>query len=247
MTTLATCWSMTINNPEPNDEVLVQNPNPDYIRQLIWTLEVGEDGTPHIQAFLRLQKQQRLSFVKKLYPRGHFKSITSDCYKQSCIAYAQKTDETTASSHVITMNEPVPDCVMFLSKVVKMCVEEAYLSIDLEPKEWIRLHYNQDKMIRELEFYERQEVVRRPLNAKLIVSPTYSRVKKLYLQEITENIISQLRITQDADDYEGEGTGESELHETITIDGTSSEEEEGDEDDSETDGSTDGSSEADSE
>jgi len=242
MTTLATCWSMTINNPEPNDEVLVQNPNPDYIRQLIWTLEVGEDGTPHIQAFLRLQKQQRLSFVKKLYPRGHFKSITSDCYKQSCIAYAQKTDETTASSHVITMNEPVPDCVMFLSKVVKMCVEDAYLSIDLEPKEWIRLHYNQDKMIRELEFYERQEVVRRPLNAKLIVSPTYSRVKKLYLQEITENIISQLHI-QDATTSEEQQ--DSELHETITIDGVSEEEQE--EDDCETDEGTDYSSSEDSE
>jgi len=243
MTTLATCWSMTINNPEPNDEVLVQNPNPDYIRQLIWTLEVGEDGTPHIQAFLRLQKQQRLSFVKKLYPRGHFKSITSDCYKQSCIAYAQKTDETTASSHVITMNEPIPDCVMFLSKVVKMCVEDAYLSIDLEPKEWIRLHYNQDKMIRELEFYERQEVVRRPLNAKLIVSPTYSRVKKLYLQEITENIISQLHIQ---DETTSEEQQDSELHETLTLDGVSSEEEDCEED-CETDGSTDASGSEDSE
>jgi hypothetical protein len=134
------------------------------------------------------------------------------------------------------MNEPVPDCVMFLSRVVEMALEETHKGIDLEPKEWIRLHYNQDKMFRELEFYERQEVVRRPLNAKLIVSPTYSRVKKLYLQEITENILS--RITINADDDQREGTGETHDDEAITTDGVS-EEETNEESECETDEGTD--------
>jgi hypothetical protein len=67
-------------------------------------------------------------------------------------------------------------------------------------------------------------------------------VKKLYLQEITENIISQLHIQ---DETTSEEQQDSELHETITLDGVSEEEQE--EDDSETDEGTDYSSSEDSE
>jgi len=231
---------MTINNPTPNDEVLIKNPNPDYIRQLIWTLEVGEDETPHIQAFLRLQRQQRLSFVKKLFPRGHFKSITADEYKNSCIAYAQKEDDTTASYHINTLNEPIPDCVMFLSRCVALSLEDVERKEE-NAKEWIRLRYNEKDLLLKLEYHERSEVVKRPLNAKLIVSPTYSRVKKLYLREITENIITGLYI-QDATTSEEQP--DSELHETESIDGVSEDYEEEDENECETDEGTDSSSES---
>jgi len=243
MTTLATCWSMTLNNPDDNEMVLIRNPNPEYIRQLIWTPEVGEEGTPHVQAYIKLMKQQRLSFVKKLYPRGHFKSITADDYKRNCSDYAQKDDKTTIGSHVITYNEQIPDVVAFLRKML----EEASGCDPMNdnqpdtPEQWLANWYRPNEILQRCGEAERRAVAIRPSVAKLLVSPTYTRVKKLYMREIIENIVHALYY-KNADDNEGEGTGESELHQTVTFDCASSEEEDGEEDCETDEGSDAGSS-----
>lgn len=228
MTTLATCWSMTLNNPDDNEMVLIRNPNPEYIRQLIWTAEEGEEGTPHIQAFIKLMKQQRLSFIKKLYPRGHFKSITSDDYKKNCSDYAQKDDKTTIGSHVITYNEQIPDVVQFLRTIVEEscgCDPTNDNQPDT-PEAWMNHWYRPNEILNRMMQEEKRAVARRPQCAKLLVSPTYTRVKKLYLREITENIVYSLYHTN-ADDYEGTGTGETSDDESIASSSTSEEEEEG--------------------
>lgn len=103
-----TYWSMTWNNPDDRMMVLIRNPNQKYVRECVWTLEEGEQGTPHIQAWLRLQRNQTLSFVRKLYPGGHFKPCAKDEYNENTHTYAQKQDETTRGYHVITINDPIP-------------------------------------------------------------------------------------------------------------------------------------------
>jgi len=228
MTTLATCWSMTINNPTPNDWVLVQHYNGEYIRTIVHTLEEGGEETEHIQAWFKLMRQQRLSFVKKLFPRGHFKPITSDEYNRNCREYAQKNDETTRGAHVIHYNETIPDVVQFLRKMVEeaLCLDRNYEKC-ATPKDFIDTYYDRD-MPRYMDEAERKAIVARPFVAKLIVSPTYARIKKLYLREIVQNVVDQYY--KNADDDEREGGGESELHQAVSIDSASSEEEDCEED-----------------
>jgi len=236
---------MTLNNPDENEMVLIRNPNSEYIRQLIWTPEAGEDeGTPHIQAYIKLMRPQRMSFIKKLYPRGHFKSITSDEYKHNCSHYAQKDDNTTIGAHVITYNEQIPDVVQFLRKVVE---EALCLDVKAEkcqtPKDFIDTYYDRD-MPRYMDASERKAIVARPSVAKLIVSPTYARIKKLYLREIVQNVVEQYY--KNADDNERERTGETDDVQSVTI-SCVSEEEEDEEDECETDEGTDCGSESDCE
>jgi len=238
---------MTLNNPDENEMVLIRNPNPEYIRQLIWTPEEGEEGTPHIQAYVKLMKQQRMSFIKKLYPRGHFRSITSDEYKKNCSDYAQKDDKTTIGSHVITYNEQIPDVVQFLRKMLENA-SGCDPSNDNQPdnaEAWMAHWYRPNEIIQRCLAEERRAVAIRPSVAKLLVSPTYTRVKKLYMREIIENIVHALYYTN-ADDNEGERSGETDDVQSVTISCASEEEEEQQEDDSEADEGSDGCSQSDS-
>lgn len=104
-----TYWSMTLNNPTEADMVLIRNPNDRYVREFIWTQEVGEEGTPHIQAWVRLQRNQTLKFMTRLYPRAHFKPCSKDDHNQATHDYAQKEDDTTAGRHHIVINDPQRD------------------------------------------------------------------------------------------------------------------------------------------
>lgn len=247
MTTLATHWSMTINNPDDNDMVLVRNPSPEYINQLIWTPEQGEDGTPHIQAYVKLMKQQRMSFIKKLFPRGHFKSITADEYKHNCKMYAQKDDKTTIGSHTITCNQQIPDVVQFLRSMLEEACgcDPTNDNQPDSPQAWMDHWYNGREILNNVLDVEKRAVAKRPMVAKFLVSPTYTRVKKLFTREIVENIVHALYHTN-ADDNEGEGTGETSDDQTEST-GSTCEEEDHEESDSETYQSTDDCSEQDSE
>jgi len=208
MTTLATCWSMVINNPEDNDFTLVRQMNKDYIRQLIWTPEVGKDGTPHIQAYVRLQKQQRMSFIKKLFPRGHFKSITKDEYDLNTQTYVQKNDQTTAGLHSNTVNDPIPSVDSLLKTVVEripalwherelerhkghqhgQCRAKEPCEMDFDTlfdsEDYWLAHLDIAPMKAVVKNIEKSMVLDNPRTAKLFVSPTYTKIKKEYFPEI---------------------------------------------------------------
>jgi len=123
MTTITTMWSMVINNPSANDYALVVRGYPDYVRELIWTREIGEEDTEHIQAYVKLQRSQRMSFIKKLFPRGHFKPITKDEYSLNTKEYAQKDDETTAGKHRQIYNQPIPAADTLLYQLVETALK----------------------------------------------------------------------------------------------------------------------------
>jgi len=182
---------MTINNPDENDYLLVRNPNEQHIREIIWTPE--DAGTPHIQAFIKLMRQQRLSFVKKLFPRGHFTPITNDVYLLNSRNYAQKDDETTRGAHTITLNPVIPDAIGFLTQLVGEYVDDAEEGEDLE---------DAAKVSQYLNTAERSHIACKPYLCKLVLSPIYSKAKKLYWKEILINRLN-------ADDNEREGEGET--------------------------------------
>jgi len=215
MTTLATCWSMVINNPEENDYVLVRQFNKDYIREIAWTTEVGKEGTEHIQAYVRLQKQQRMSFIKKLFPRGHFKAITKDEYDLNTKNYATKNDETTAGLHYGAVADPIPSVDSLLKTICEEVFEnyEEELMRELDwtayndaPRDqfavWEELFNTKiHRILQVVRTVEKEKVHENPRVAKLLVSPTYQKLKREWLKEIFMSYMT----TYDADDDQVQG------------------------------------------
>lgn len=184
-----TYWSITLNNPDENDYLIMRNPNAKYIRELVWTREVGAEGTEHIQAWVRLQRNQSLAFVKKLYPRAHLKPTDKDVYNENSHQYAQKNDETTAGNHHITLNDPLPANDSLLYKVL----DKGY-DIMLEHDQQAQLWHSEGgvhnviQRIRLTRLYtdvvEREMVVEKSGLEKIFISPVYEKMKQKYWKEI---------------------------------------------------------------
>jgi len=203
----ATFWAFTINNPDENDYAIVRQGYSDYVRSLIHTTEVGQDGTPHIQGWVKLQKQQRLSFVKKLFPRAHFTPLTQAEHELNTRRYVQKDDETTAGAHIQSHNEPIPDAVTLLTRYCQRYKDLILDEADNDTANTGRMADNLEKAsndIVRLRAYirtqEKDDVSHKPSIAKLLVSPMYSKIKKEYLEEIFCHIWH----SNDADDDESE-------------------------------------------
>ena len=176
-TSLATTWGFVINNPDENDYLIVRQGYPDYVRSLVHTTEVGKGGTEHIQGYLKLQKQQRMSFVKKLFPKANLTPLTKDEYEFNTKQYVQKNDETTAGPHIQQFNPPTPDAVQLLKDIMEQYVVK--VSAEYDPLK-CRSHYMEQ---------ERALVEKEPNNAKLIISAQYQKIKNTFLKQIYENII----------------------------------------------------------
>jgi len=181
-----TYWSMTINNPEENDYVLVRNPNSKYIRELVWTMEVGDEGTEHIQAWVRLQRNQGLSFVKRLYPRAHLKNCDKDEYNENCHNYAQKNDDTTAGNHHITLNDPIPSIERLILEVIAAAVEGLARSPPYDGRMDYCLKAVTYRSVSSEALQVERDLVRQkgPMYAKVFVSPVYARLWKQYGEEL---------------------------------------------------------------
>jgi len=177
MTDLMTAfWGMTINNYDSTDLALVQQGYPDFIRQIVYTLEEGESGTPHIQAYIKLYRQQRLSYVKKLFPRGNFKALLAEDYKLNAQRYAQKLDVTAQSPAVIT-NNPFPDPVVELTSVI----ESAFANFGDGTPYYQTSQSDFAVMVLQ---EEHARVREKPALAKFYVSATYRSIKKEYWRSI---------------------------------------------------------------
>jgi len=88
MNDLRSCnWSLTINNFTEDDKCSVMN---EPIKWGVWQIEKGKEGTPHIQGFVQLQRDQRPSYVKKMHSRAHWEVMEST--PEKCRAYCQKLD-----------------------------------------------------------------------------------------------------------------------------------------------------------
>jgi len=66
-------WCFTINNPVATDyaQLTAYGPTAKY---LIYSDEVGDTGTPHIQGFLIFSKRVRRTTVKAILPRAHLEA-----------------------------------------------------------------------------------------------------------------------------------------------------------------------------
>lgn len=163
-----THWRMTINNPDDTDLALIQQGYPDHIRQLVWTPEVGENGTPHIQAFIKMKRDCRLSHMRKLFPRGNFGFLDSSEYRLNSQRYAQKQDETAAGPSIITNHEPLVTIDAAVREVARRIAQE---ESTLHPAQ-VRKRV-QDAMVTD-----------DPTYARMFTSATYSNIWAKYEEQL---------------------------------------------------------------
>lgn len=189
---LATYWSITINNPDENDWIIVQNPNDKYIREQVWTQEQGKEGTVHVQMWIRCQRNERMSLIKKLYPRAHTINVSkSSEYSENTRRYCQKNDDTTRGNHHIVLLEPRPDPVTIILQVLRRW------NHPLTAKELLRGEIGMESATDEecLEFLKKHldyvvndMVLEKPYLAKLFVSPIYEKTLVRFWKQFLRNI-----------------------------------------------------------
>lgn len=80
-------WIFTINNPEFNFLPL-QFVNEDEF--VVWQLETGECGTPHLQGYLEFKEPKRLAGMKKLCQTAHWEVRNGS--QQQAVDYCTKDD-----------------------------------------------------------------------------------------------------------------------------------------------------------
>lgn len=101
MTTRATCWSITINNPTEKDEEEIE-----LARQKGWRVEgqkeKGENGTPHYQLMVSTP-QVRFSAVKKMFSRAHI-----EVAKNRAALAAYVTKEATREGELASPSDKYP-------------------------------------------------------------------------------------------------------------------------------------------
>ena len=66
----STNWLFTINNPTSNDIPRTWSD----VRYCVWQLEAGENGTPHLQGYVVLEKKKRLGGMKRLDGQAHWET-----------------------------------------------------------------------------------------------------------------------------------------------------------------------------
>jgi len=86
-------WCFTINNPRRRDYKRVQSWQYNY---LVYQLELGEQGTPHIQGFVQFTTKQRLKALKKVHRTAHWEPRRGSAYQA---AHYCKKPETGCDCH----------------------------------------------------------------------------------------------------------------------------------------------------
>ncbi|UBR88862.1 putative replication-association protein [Mongoose-associated circovirus] len=80
-------WMFTINNPTDRQ---LPTEWQDDVAYAVWQLEVGTNGTPHLQGYLQMKKKCRLAAMKKVHPSAHWE-VRHGTHEEA-LAYCSKED-----------------------------------------------------------------------------------------------------------------------------------------------------------
>lgn len=116
MTTRASWWSITINNPTAEDREALKAENwPSWVKRYDGQEEVGKDGTLHIQGALNTA-QVRFGAVKGWLVRAHIEAARD---KSALLKYVQKSETAvdgtfkSESKEYLTMDKALKKLVQF--------------------------------------------------------------------------------------------------------------------------------------
>lgn len=96
-------WFLTLNNPTEFEKTHMAKMATEYCTKFRIQMEIGENGTPHLQGTLELKKKERLSAMKKWNNRAHWE-VTKN--SQAALAYCCK--ERTATGECWEKGYPKP-------------------------------------------------------------------------------------------------------------------------------------------
>lgn len=141
ITSRATCWSVTINNPTKDEVATWANLRQNFlwIKEVKGQLEKGENGTEHIQGLLRTE-QVRFSQVKKVFPRAHIEiarnqfALSAYVNKDDTRVAEIKSDLKVANPHIIQAN-----LYESISEVVFRFVPEVFYDKGMSSKHYWRM------------------------------------------------------------------------------------------------------------
>lgn len=104
----ATSWIITLNNPTAMEitgwEQIKMN---HFVKEAQGQIEVGAEGTPHIQGYIRTESV-RWSQIKKLFPRAHIEIAKNAIAAKQ---YCQKTDTRQEKLVCSDINTSIHDAV----------------------------------------------------------------------------------------------------------------------------------------
>lgn len=79
-------YCFTLNNPLSSEHPTLENVQ--YSRYIVYQLEQGSQGTPHLQGYIELDRPCRLTQIKRSLPRAHFEIARGN--SESNIRYCSK-------------------------------------------------------------------------------------------------------------------------------------------------------------
>jgi len=193
-------WNFTLNNPTPEEMTILEHVASEYLREIVWTPEKGKDGTPHLQGWIKLHRQQRLSFMKKFLNRAHWKPLTSAEYIFNAKHYAQKQDETSQGATIHRFYDALPSIENMIKRVAEKCC-----NADIEIVKNYCKHIRHTKTDRVAFMTLRREQERELVEsdyrlAKILVSATYCKMWEEFGNAMLFNIYSHFQ-SESADDF----------------------------------------------
>lgn len=88
-------WVFTLNNPR--DTEYPESWTTNHLKLIVYQVEIGEEGTFHLQGYLELDTPRRMSFMKNLAPRAHWE-IRKGSRKQALEYVTKKETQLTPPS-----------------------------------------------------------------------------------------------------------------------------------------------------
>ena len=128
------CWCFTLNNY--NDEDL-ENIMSAEVQYLIFGKEVGKEGTPHLQGYVRLNKSVRMTGLKKLFNCNSIHVEKRYASEKQAIEYCKKDGDFIEKGELKgqgfrTDIQEITDLIYEGSSVAD-CVDE-------NPSAWVKYH-----------------------------------------------------------------------------------------------------------
>jgi len=85
-------WCFTINNPASDEDKVQDWEKQRSAKYCVWQMEVGEEGTPHVQGYLVVTDSKSLAFMKRNYnARAHWEMRKATTHREA-IEYCQKEE-----------------------------------------------------------------------------------------------------------------------------------------------------------
>lgn len=94
-------WCFTLNNP---DGLVSIEEFQGYARYLIYSEEIGEEGTLHLQGYVEMRTQKSMLAMKKYLPRAHWYRRRGN--QEQAIEYCSKSDSHIGGPYIFGVPSP---------------------------------------------------------------------------------------------------------------------------------------------